>query len=172
MRIKRFAATATICAAMISALLTTGVANAAPQDKPAGKYCAVLLGSEVDSTGSNVVIGEECSNSSAEAAHQKLVGKGATASASTLLMRWYEHSYYGGTTTAIYGSYGPCDAAGYRVNLSDWWRYRISSIKGNFTCDWAALTANDGLSTGKIILPQAGLGMYNDNVRTIQVYNG
>ncbi|WP_394834375.1 hypothetical protein LVJ94_48535 [Pendulispora rubella] len=56
--------------------------------------------------------------------------------ASTLLMIWYEHPYFGGESRAIYGNAGPCDSAGYGVSdVGANWYSRISSFKGFNSCN-------------------------------------
>lgn len=52
----------------------------------------------------------------------------------SLLMTWYEHADYGGESTFVTGSSGPCDAEGYKIQTYSWVR-RISSYKVWNHCD-------------------------------------
>ena len=76
---------------------------------------------------------------------------------STLLLVLYEHVNYGGASTKIYGSYGPCDREGYGVSaLVSSWRNRVSSLKGFNYCNLVELF--DGINYASSLVIKGTVG--------------
>lgn len=46
-------------------------------------------------------------------------------------MTWWADINLGGNNSAIYGSSGPCDSAGYRIAPNSYWQTHLSSISGS-----------------------------------------
>jgi hypothetical protein len=101
-----------------------------PMPAAAGQHCAVVLDKLRPGQSTSRVLSRTCAD---RADAPVLTTAAAT---STLLLVLYEHINYGGASTKIYGSYGPCDAEGYGVSaLVSSWRNRVSSLKGFNYCN-------------------------------------
>lgn len=92
---------------------------------------------------------------------------------SDLLMTWFEHTSYGGYSDDIYGSYGTCDSAGYRLSPGWWWQTNMSSAAGWAQCNAARFVNRAGNYARSFWLPVGWFGeALNDNVGRIWVYHG
>lgn len=101
-----------------------------PMPAAVGQHCVVVLDKLRAGQRSSRVLSRTCAD---RADAPSLTEAAAT---STLLLVLYEHVTYGGASTKIYGSYGPCDAEGYGVSsLVSSWRNRVSSLKGFNYCN-------------------------------------
>ncbi|WP_285629641.1 hypothetical protein [Actinoallomurus iriomotensis] len=159
-------AAAVLAASLITApVLLSGTANAASDTTPP-RYCAVLLGRSASPTQASPVLGESCSETSATEA-----AAGLGPAAQTVLMTWYADAGWKGTSAAIYGDYGTCDAAGYTFYPNDWWATNMSSIRGDQHCDKVALTSLVGFESDGVSLPWSfGATRWNDSVHRVHVY--
>lgn len=72
---------------------------------------------------------------------------------------------------SYYGAYGTCDFAGYTLTNSSYVGHNVSSIQGNYACDY--VTLNNYGNTRRLYgpLPQNDLLGLNDNVERIHVYH-
>lgn len=143
----------------------------------AGQHCVVVVGRSVGSTPAPELY-RYCTASSREDAQQHLQSTeaqsaiGARMAAGNLLMTWYSDANYGGSSTDLYGYYGTCDSAGYRLEPDAWWRTNISSAYGWGGCTWADFVNSSDVSA-RFQLPVPNLGgAHNDNVKYIQVFRG
>jgi len=101
-----------------------------PMPAATGRHCVVILDKLRPGQTSSRVLSQTCADR-ADAPALNMA-----AATSTLLLVLYEHVDYGGASTKIYGSYGPCDREGYGVSaLVSSWRNRISSLKGFNYCN-------------------------------------
>ncbi|MGP4027455.1 hypothetical protein [Actinomadura sp. 3N407] len=115
-------------AALSSTVLgsTSASAETAPAKMnagPATEYCRIVVDRAKPGEEFSRVVTRKCSDNRAD----------LEINAQTLLMTWYEHTAYGGRSTVLEGSYGPCDSEGYRVRSTgqaDYdWLFIISSFK-------------------------------------------
>lgn len=91
---------------------------------------------------------------------------------SDLLMTWWADINFGGNHTAIYGSAGPCDSAGYRITPNSYWQTHISSISGAGQCNEVDLTTRSLNYADDFALSVGYIGStLNDNVGRVQVYH-
>ncbi|MBN6034136.1 hypothetical protein [Amycolatopsis sp. 195334CR] len=161
-----------------------GVSTAAAAESSSAKqedtYCAMVVGKAGPGGTPSPVLAQECSALSLDDADTKLrskVSQGTTratnAELANILMYWYEHTDFNnnntvpGRITSIYGGDGPCDAAGYRIEPTSWWKANLSSIIGQSNCSFARLTNIALTSTSEqAIWGGTGkyLGQYHDNV--------
>lgn len=161
----------TIAVLMLAFSASMVVAAQAGASEQPRKFCAAALG-KADAAGVRPVGEQVCSTVSQEDAQGKLHSRQTNSVlADVPLMIWYEHSYYGGESTVIYGDSGYCDSSGYGVRPSAWWTSHISSIKGINTCNRVTL-ASSGVPGGYFALDAPGLGSFNDNVGHMRVYAG
>lgn len=96
----------------------------------------------------------------------------SVAASSTLLLNEYRDWYLGGGVLySYYGAYGTCDFAGYTLTNSSYVGHNVSSIQGNYACDY--VTLNNYGNTRRLYgpLPQNDLLGLNDNVERIHVYH-
>lgn len=176
------AVVSTMLPTMASAQERTTAPESAGQGAP---YCAMMVGKAPAPGLSSPVLGRACSHSSPEDATRKLNSElsgsdsgavGAVmATASVRIARLYEKSNYRGSVMWIYGHAGFCDITGYRIDLSDWWRSNLSSVRGDNTCDRARIYDDpdgfEGSHTGYFYLPLAYVGnRLNDDADYVQVH--
>lgn len=168
---------------VVGACLITQSLGAIPaQAAPTAPYCALEVGPTSALTGVSPVLSKVCSSiSQADAdrqfrsninrTHQSTAG---AQSLTALIMTWYSDVGYGGNSTTIYGSSGPCDASGYTVYPDDYWRYNLSSLKGTgpIYCTRATLTDQTTGNSATVVLDCINVGSsLNDNVNRIHVYS-
>ncbi|MEU1041385.1 hypothetical protein [Streptomyces sp. NPDC005907] len=93
------------------------------------------------------------------------------AAAQTELMTWAEHASYGGTYTKVYGSAGPCDAAGYSFSPNNYWSANLSSFLIDGGCNKSFLRGprGNGSFTGDV--PYVG-DTLNDAVTYVKIWRG
>ncbi|SDL39341.1 hypothetical protein [Nonomuraea jiangxiensis] len=116
-------ATAIVAAMAATASATTSGAAPAPE-------CQIVLGPAPEPGKASPVLSRNCA-----AQGERLVAPAAD----TLLMVWYESFNYGGASTKVYGSGGPCDTGGYGIAyVGDDWNDRISSYKVFNNCNYSA----------------------------------
>lgn len=144
----------------------------------AGQHCVVVVGRSSGSTTAAPELYRYCTATSREDAQAHLQSAeaqsalGTRLAAGNLLMTWYSDADYGGSSTDLYGYYGTCDSAGYRLEPDSWWRSNMSSAYGWGNCTWADFV-NSGNYTARFQLPVPNLGdKVNDNVKYIQVFRG
>ncbi|MBN6034053.1 hypothetical protein [Amycolatopsis sp. 195334CR] len=171
--------------AIVLALPLAGVATASEsQASGDGQYCSWLVGPAPADGGVSPVLANECSDVSPEDAQERMrtaASQGSTAARTALvdvpIMYWYEHTDFNnmggakGEFTTIFGSAGPCDGAGYRVEPTYWWKHNLSSIIGGSNCDFARLTniaLNSSQEFGIAGYYARYLGGFHDNVGLTQ----
>lgn len=170
---------------MVGALALAGVSTAASatttsMTEHSGTHCAILVGKAPEQTDvASPIIARECSSRSPEDARKKMLHTRETEldsnaeTAPALLMTWYEDANYGGDSASIYGDYGPCDSAGYRLQLYAYqWSDDLSSASGTWACDRARFHSSIDGSARAFNLPVPYLGDHlNDAVSFIEVWN-
>ena len=102
-------------------------AAADPAPQRAEQHCVVVLDKLQPGATSSRVVSRRCADSP-EAAQLSSAADVAP-QATTLLLVLYQDLNYGGPSTRIEGSAGPCDTAGYGFSNLGSWRNRISSFK-------------------------------------------
>ncbi|WP_046471551.1 hypothetical protein [Allosalinactinospora lopnorensis] len=158
------------------------MADADPASRADNRYCAVLVGKDADPDAPSSALAAACSDTSRDDARTKMrqaaerTAPRAEAASSDLLMTWFDDAHYNGSSTDIYGDSGPCDSAGYEIQLSTTWPWSwgntISSAAGTETCDTADFISQSGTYARTFNLPVPYIGnTLNDNVRTIRVWN-
>ena len=146
--------------------------TAAPKPATGGQHCVVVLDKLRSGQSASRVLSRTCAD---RADAPALTTAAAT---STLLLVLYEHINYGGASTKIYGSYGPCDAEGYGVSaLVSSWRNRISSLKGFNWCNVVELYDGINYATSLEVKGAIGsrldwpwVGYANDKTDSILMY--
>ncbi|MEQ4302208.1 hypothetical protein ABNF97_12580 [Plantactinospora sp. B6F1] len=108
--------------AVVLTLAGVGVVASAQSSSAASeRECQIVLGAAPAPGAASPVLSRECAGSG-----ERLVAPAAD----TLLMTWYEGYNYGGDSTKVYGSGGPCDTGGYGIaNVGAAWNDRIRSYK-------------------------------------------
>jgi hypothetical protein len=170
------AITALACSVPAASASTIQHRSTVPQ-----QHCAVLVGKAANPGGKSPVQGQACSDKSAAAALAAANSQAAAnnrssallkATASTLLMEYFEHINHQGSHYKVYGSAGPCDYSGYSFYPdSGWlsWGDTMSSVTGYNGCNWAKFVHQNGSTVRSYWLPVANLGAVNDNVGYINV---
>jgi hypothetical protein len=146
--------------------------TAAPKPATGGQHCVVVLDKLRPGQSASRVLSRTCADRADAPALTR------AAAASTLLLVLYEHINYGGASTKIYGSYGPCDAEGYGVSaLVSSWRNRISSLKGFNWCNVVELYDGINYATSLEVKGAIGsrldwpwVGYANDKTDSILMY--
>ena len=146
--------------------------TAAPKPATGGQHCVVVLDKLRPGQSASRVLSRTCADRADAPALTR------AAAASTLLLVLYEHINYGGASTKIYGSYGPCDAEGYGVSaLVSSWRNRISSLKGFNWCNVVELYDGINYATSLEVKGASGsrldwpwVGYANDKTDSILMY--
>jgi hypothetical protein len=120
---------------VVPALVVAAVAASAPSSSAATpRECQIVLGAAPAPGAASPVLSRRCATPG-----ERLVAP----KADTLLMTWYENFNYGGASTKVYGSGGPCDTGGYGISyVGDDWNDRISSYKVFNNCNYSATFAN------------------------------
>ncbi|MET9442853.1 hypothetical protein [Streptomyces sp. NPDC006610] len=161
---------------MLTAAAPAGASDISSQaSKAEGKHCVVVVGKAAKG-GVSPELYRGCADTAAEARAQlktPKVQERIGTKASTALMTWYAHAGYGTPATTVYGSYGTCDASGYRLHPDSYWSYNISSAVGHGNCTVATFhnRARNYAATWR--LPVSNLGsVLNDNVGIIDVWHG
>ncbi|WP_157630692.1 hypothetical protein [Kribbella catacumbae] len=169
-------------AALLSSTTVSSAVDAQPDLRTEGQECAIIIGKSPAGQASPT-LGAACSSVSADAAlaaaetqanpgrNRKVMGS-AVAQSSTLLMRYWEHINYQGTSYKVYGAAGPCDADGYSFypDSGPWsWGDVMSSVEGFNGCNWAKFVHQNGTTVRSYWLPVRDLGAVNDNVSYIKV---
>lgn len=174
-------AAAVLLSSLTVAAVSVGPADAAvAPDHPtaAAPACVILLGEPATPDAVSPVLYQYCGKTRDEArAHlfspavkSQLAPDAVTSS--DLLMTWFEHIDYGGTWADIYGRYGTCDTAGYRIQPTDWWAHNLSSAAGFAQCNAARFSTIAQNYSESFWLPVRYLGpTLNDNVGTVWVYH-
>lgn len=149
-----------------AALAATGQAAAAE------KHCVIVLAPLEEGETVSEVLKESCAPTKAQAMRQADVAPAA----------WYElfmmaeHANWGGAYTWIGGS-AKCDADGYGITPTSWWRNNVSSTSHSryedTYCDRMNIRNDNhgwrlGLNAHSSGLPSG----FNDDVDYIQFYNG
>ncbi|MEV0385503.1 hypothetical protein [Nonomuraea sp. NPDC050643] len=120
-------------ALLLPALAIAAVATATPSNASSAapeRECQIVLGPAPAAGEASPVLSQKCASSG-----ERL----AAPAADTLLMTWYENFNYGGASTKIYGSGGPCDTGGYGIaNVGPAWNDRISSFKVFNNCNYSS----------------------------------
>ncbi|MFI9453553.1 hypothetical protein [Amycolatopsis sp. NPDC052450] len=131
-----------------ASLCGTSASAATVSDDSTGRYCAWVVGPAQNGDVSPV-LAKSCSEVSPAAAAAGLTSQGdghaiSAIAEATPLMYWYSNGNYNrnaaGSMTTIYGSAGPCDSAGYRVEPDSYWKANMSSILGDNNCRYAHVT--------------------------------
>lgn len=132
---------------------------------PPRQYCAALVKAPNPSSRVATLSPDSCSKLSSDEALRKLLERQAlpgSVDTVTLLMTWYQDKNYLGNMTNIYGTYGTCDADGYRVAPNAYWSSHLSSIKGSGYCKYVDMTSTSGAYEGGC-LPKPALHDNMDN---------
>ncbi|MFY1668937.1 hypothetical protein ACN27G_03110 [Plantactinospora sp. WMMB334] len=119
-------------ASVVLAAVAVAVTAFAPSSSAATEReeCQIVLGAAPAPGAASPVLSRECSGSE---------GQLVAPAADTLLMVWYEGYNYGGLSTKVYGSGGPCDTGGYGIAyVGDDWNDRIRSYKVFNNCNYSA----------------------------------
>lgn len=174
---------AILAVAAVAVSLGPVKADATAAGTGADRYCAVLIGKSTEEKPSPV-LARACDDSSAANAREKMLqvtskdGSNSTMKplAADLLMTWYSDTDYHGASTNVFGDDGPCDRAGYRLDVNNTtfglWSHILSSARGSGPCNTARFANRAGTSSQEFGLPVPYLGsLLNDNVGTIWVYN-
>lgn len=156
----------------------TGPSTGAGVPDPA-QFCVVVLGEAMGAKQDSPVLYQHCAASAAEASSRLVAarvpragGGTVTPLSSDLLMTWWTDLNFGGNYSAIYGSSGTCDSAGYRITPSSYWQTRLSSITGGGQCNEVDVYARSLTYADDFALPVGYIGnTLNDNVGRVQVYN-
>lgn len=177
--------TASAGALLLIALLTSLVAPASAQAKPAGadtRVCYVLLHKQTGTSEDlgcrlepRATAGESVRpGASAEAASRPVSPRLAT---STLLVQLFSNANYSGSVMSVSGDHGTCDAAGYGISNTLFFGARnLSSYDLFGACSKAALweycciAAYGGAYSGVMIGDQASLPSFNDKAGSMKVY--
>lgn len=171
-----------IMVVIFSSVATTANA-AAPSGDPMIEHCDVSLSNKVDpSTGMNQVTSVECKSMRASARDTLLRTRAEQQKAqhiaspngvlATTLIILFADTNRTGSSSAISAA-GNCDNAGYRFQPSSFWATNVSSLgQGNSTCNRARLYDLSQTSTTIYVVPTNGIGVYDNNVHHMQVYNG
>ncbi|WP_133914345.1 hypothetical protein [Streptomyces sp. NBC_00582] len=141
---------------------------AAPSAASTATHCVLVL--------DEVKAGEQVSDVQS---YSCFSGPGASAraaaavprAAQTELMTWSEHADWGGEYTKVYGSAGPCDAAGYSFNPNSYWSTHLSSLLVDGGCTKAFLSGPRGNGTFGRSIPYVG-DTLNDAVTYIKIWRG
>lgn len=173
---------AILAVAAVAVSLGLARVDAAAAETGADPYCAVLIGKATEGKPSPV-LARACDDTSAANAREKMFqaaskddSKTVKPLAADLLMTWYSDTDYHGASTNIFGDDGPCDRAGYRLDVKSatfgLWSHILSSARGAGPCNTARFANRAGTSSQEFGLPVPYLGsLLNDNVGTIWVYN-
>jgi len=161
----------------VAGTLTTAEASNAGVATPTPQHCVIVVGKAAGPNHISPELYHYCSRSPADP-RLKVVGRRVTTpsgpyiiDSSTVLMIWWENASYSGNSTVIYGGSGPCDAAGYSININLYWSYHLSSIQGTAYCNIVQLTKRDGTMRTNFLLPVHYLGVnLNDNVGYVHVW--
>jgi hypothetical protein len=116
------------------------VSNAAMLANPegSGPFCRITLAKLEPGETQSRVLSYTCAASAGELENASIVP-----AASVLLMTWYQDIGFGGPSTQLFGSAGPCDAEGYGfANVGAAWNDRISSFKAFNNCNRAVAFTN------------------------------
>ncbi|GAB3434964.1 hypothetical protein GCM10027569_86500 [Flindersiella endophytica] len=98
------------------------------------EHCIVVLDKLKPGQSVSRVAGRYCADSP-EAAARLRAANDPSPQATTLLLVVYEDANFGGASTRLEGSAGPCDTAGYGISaLVPAWRNRITSFKRFNVC--------------------------------------
>jgi hypothetical protein len=123
-----------VVALVMAGTATASAASAAVAEAP--QECQIVLAEAAVVDGRPVLPKEPIMSAECAGPGEKL----AAPRASTLLMTWYSSYNYGGSSTKIYGSGGPCDSAGY--GFPDMgtpeWNDRVRSWKVFNNCNYSA----------------------------------
>jgi hypothetical protein len=143
--------------------LIASVGFAAPAAaSPPQERCA-LLAQRADDLTKTIPLKEVCGS---EATRQ------LRASAWTLLASYHEHANYGGEYAEVYGEYGTCDRAGYKLTVPFGWSYKISSYHLYGDCYWSAAVNWNWVRRPDTIGSQSYVGdKWNDFTRTIYIWS-
>ncbi|MBT2228375.1 hypothetical protein [Nonomuraea sp. NEAU-A123] len=174
---------AILAVAAVAVSLGPAKVDAAVAQTGEDRYCAVLIGKATEGKPSPV-LARACDDTSAANAREKMLQETSEDSpkstvrplAADLLMTWYSDTDYHGASTNIFGDDGPCDRAGYRLDVNSAtfgiWSRILSSARGAGPCNTARFANRAGTSSQEFGLPVPYLGsLLNDNVGTIWVYN-
>lgn len=154
---------------------STGAAKAA---EPA-RFCVVVLGEAGSAKQDSPVLYQNCAASAAEASSRlaaarvpRAGGGTVTPLSSDLLMTWWADIGLGGNYSAIYGSSGTCDSAGYRITPNSYWQTHLTSISGGGQCNEVDVYTRSLTYADDFALPVGYIGStLNDNVGRVQVYH-
>ncbi|REE99389.1 hypothetical protein [Thermomonospora umbrina] len=123
-------------AALLLAVLAVfaGMGTAATAETAsAGRYCVMVVDKAADGK-TSPVRSRACADDMSTATRRAGVVEGAAAS--TLLMEWFWNANNNPPKLVrIYGNYGPCDSAGYRINIYDDWANQISGFNSLNECN-------------------------------------
>jgi hypothetical protein len=101
--------------------------------------------------------------------------QGAKVQSSDLLMTWFSDINYGGDSSDIYGSSGPCDAAGYKLSPGTFWWGNwgniLSSAGGTDACNAGEFYSQDNTRVWRGMLPTPSIGDVNDDVGMVRTYH-
>ncbi|GAA4909071.1 hypothetical protein [Streptomonospora salina] len=107
-----------------AALLATGFASAPAYADDDTRHCVITLDAVAPGETSSEVVDRDC----APGEEGRRLQRAATAS--TLIMTWYQDRNYAGDTADIRKSGGPCDSRGYGISdVGFLWHDEISSFK-------------------------------------------
>jgi hypothetical protein len=165
------------------AAAATGVSptpDPAPNQQSAPQYCVMVVGKAPSANANSPTLWEHCSTKSSEDARASLnspeaqarLGANVHAASKDLLMTWFKDSGFKGNKTEIYGSGGPCDSGGYRVEPNGYWKKNLSGVKGTDSCNYATIYHLAKNYSRDFKLPVSYIGQsLNDHVRVVEVKN-
>lgn len=169
-----------ICSAL--AFLALTALPTAADAKSASPYCNLLVGKSVNGANSPV-LASACADTAQAAmtAYQAKLSKlnkgnglSPNVSSNVPIVLLYANQGYSGNYTNVWGSSGPCDTAGYRIDMyawSDYWAHNTSSMQGLNSCNQGtmgtSLNGTDYYNTR--CQPMYGIGIYDNQLYSLHV---
>jgi hypothetical protein len=145
---------------LVTTLLLVAPASAALASPAAQEHCVIVVEKLKPGQTTSNIRSQTCASRPGSPQLQQ-----TSALAGTLLIVLYEHHTYGGASTRIEGSDGPCDAAGYGISaLNSTWRNRMTSFKTFNWCNVIDLYDNNNYGG-------AFLGGWGSATSTLSVSN-